>query len=357
MSLLQNQEERKKVIRDSFPKLFVAMDEQLLIHDYVEGKWLVDAKLQNTEPQCVAVDPFRPIRAYCGTADQGLWLTDDSGKTWRQAGNKVLGSNNITSVLISPNEQGRGFGVLYVSTEPSMVYRSEDGGETWNTSSQLLQLPSAKTWSFPPKPNTHHVRYMLADPSRTGTIYVAIEAGALIRSFDAGKTWNDGVRGGPYDTHTLTANHNAPGRLYSAAGDGYFESRDYGETWQEQDEGLEYTYLYSVAVHPSDPNTVLVSASPGPWRAYNPGNAESYIYRKTDGQRGGWELISKGLPQPSGTTVSTLTPNPDVRGEFYAANNIGVYRSQDAGRTWSKLNPSWPESYRRRHAWAIALGK
>src|SRR5690348_5534981 len=114
MSLLQNEAERKKVIRDSFPKLFVIMDEQLLVYDCVQGNWHVDAKLQNTEPQCVAIDPFRPSRAYCGTANEGLWLTDDSGKTWSKAGDKVLGSDNITSVVVSPNEQGGEFGVLYV---------------------------------------------------------------------------------------------------------------------------------------------------------------------------------------------------------------------------------------------------
>jgi photosystem II stability/assembly factor-like uncharacterized protein len=333
------------------------MDEQLLIFDYADGKWQVDAKLQNTEPQCVATDPFRPRRAYCGTSDHGLWLSDDSGKTWRQAGNKVIRSNNITSVAVSPKEQGRGFGVLYVGTEPSMVFRSEDGGETWEDSStQLLKLPSAKTWSYPPKPYTHHVRYMVTDPTRTGMIYAAIEAGALIRSFDYGKTWKDRVKGGPYDTHTLAANLNAPGRLYSAAGDGYFESHDYGETWQRQEGGLESTYLYGVAVHPDDPDTVLVSASPGPFTAYNPKNAESYIYRKVGGREREWELVSEGLPQSSGTLVSTFTTNPDVKGEFYAANNMGIYRSQDAGLTWSKLNLFWSDSLEKQHTWAMALG-
>jgi photosystem II stability/assembly factor-like uncharacterized protein len=344
------------VTRISLPKLFIAMDEQLLILEHVDDKWRVDAKLQDTEPQCVAIDPFRPRRAYCGTSAQGLWLTDDSGKSWRQADNKIMGSNNITSVAVSPDEHGKGFGALYVGTEPSMLHRSEDGGETWVASTQLLQLPSAKTWSFPPKPYTHHVRYVAADPTRSGMIYAAIEAGALIRSLDDGKTWKDRVKGGPYDTHTLAANPNAPGRLYSAAGDGYFESRDYGETWQRHDNGLEYTYLCSVSVHPSDPETVLVSASPGSFAAYNPKNAESYVYRKTGGQGGEWELVSEGLPQPRGTTVSTFTPNPDVKGEFYAANNMGVYRSQDDGRTWDKLDVSWPSSYERQHAWAIALG-
>jgi photosystem II stability/assembly factor-like uncharacterized protein len=63
-------------------------------------------------------------------------------------------------------------------------------------------------------------------------LFVAIEAGALVRTFDGGRTWRDRVRGGPYDTHTAVTNPLAPGRIYSAAGDGYFESTDAGDSWR-----------------------------------------------------------------------------------------------------------------------------
>jgi photosystem II stability/assembly factor-like uncharacterized protein len=171
---------------------------------------------------------------------------------------------------------------------------------------------------------------------------LAIEAGALIRSFDGGKTWKDRVDGGPYDTHTLATNPNAPGRLYSSAGDGYFESRDYGETWRSPENGLRHHYLYSIAVHPSDADTVLISASSSAWTAYDPQNAESYVYRKVDG--GNWERIVKGFPPSAGTTASAISANPEKTGEFYAANNTGLYRSSDAGSTWEKLVAPWPGS-------------
>ena len=54
-------------------------------------------------------------------------------------------------------------------------------------------------------------------------MYVAIEAGALVQSHDGGRTWKDKVERGPYDTHTLATNKKVPGRLYSAAGDGYLK--------------------------------------------------------------------------------------------------------------------------------------
>jgi hypothetical protein len=57
-----------------------------------------------------------------------------------------------------------------------------------------------------------------------GYVFDAIEAGALVQSHDGGKTWIDKVDLGPYDTHVLATHQKIPKRLYSSAGDGYFES-------------------------------------------------------------------------------------------------------------------------------------
>lgn len=324
------------------PKLFIAMENQMLILEDAKDKWIAKTKLQRTSPECVASDTFNPDRLYVATFRQGLWISDESGETWRRAG-KGIGNDQVTSVAVSSKDRRNGFGIVYAGTEPSSFFRSDDGGETWKQPAALTDLPSSSSWSFPPRPDTHHVRYISADPTRSGVIYLAIEAGALIRSFDGGITWKDRVKGGPYDTHIMTTSAQASGRLYSAAGDGYFESHDYGESWEANIRGLKQHYLYCVSVHPSDPDTVLVSASPGPWTAYNPENPESYVYRKTAGDD--WKQVSLGKNSER-STVSVFAPNPQVEGEFYAVNSLGVHRTSDAGLTWEKLAIAWLESYR-----------
>ena len=141
---------------------------------------------------------------------------------------------------------------MYAGTEPSAVFRSEDSGETWEDCGGLTALPSAVEWSFPPRPETHHVRWIEADPHVQGRLFVAVEAGALIRSNDSGNTWQDRTTHGPKDSHQLAIHLSAPGRLYAAAGDGYFESRDGGDTWQRFEKGLEHRYLWSIAVDSAD---------------------------------------------------------------------------------------------------------
>ena len=55
----------------------------------------------------------------------------------------------------------------------------------------LINYIHTLQWPFPPRPSTHHVRWIEPDVNRKEYLFVAIEAGALIKSFDGGKTWID----------------------------------------------------------------------------------------------------------------------------------------------------------------------
>jgi hypothetical protein len=137
-------------------------------------------------------------------------------------------------------------------------------------------------------------------------------------------------------THSL-----APGRIYSAAGDGYFESTDAGDSWRSPEDGLKHRYLVGVAVDPADPDAVIVSATDGPASAYWPQKAEAFVYRRTGLNR--WEQAMIGLPEPKGTTVSQFATHAGEPGVIYAANNRGLFESDDAGRSWKALDIPWPK--------------
>ncbi|MFL6410234.1 MAG: hypothetical protein ACJ71K_03215 [Nitrososphaeraceae archaeon] len=158
-----------------------------------------------------------------------------------------------------------------------------------------------------------------------------------------------------------------PGWLYSAAGDGYFESYDYGQTWKRSVAGLgEYDYLFSLAVDSGNPKTVIVSASQWPYKAYSIGDAESLIYRRTssivedaddsNSNDKEWKLVSNGLPKPTGTLISVLAANPKIAGAFYAVNNSEIFYSTDSGISWKMPDDiHWPKEYLSQHPWALAV--
>jgi len=328
--------------------LFVALETALAIVHQRKGQWEADFHLTGSQPQCLTIDPLYPQFVYCGTLDKGLWQSNDAGRTWKPTGDGIT-SEKVMSVAISALDQANGSGIVYAGTEPSAIYRSENQGKSWQELTTLLELPSASTWSFPPRPWTSHIRWITPDPLIPGRLFAAAEAGALLRSLDGGQTWEDRKAGGPFDTHTLVLPRLAPDRLYSAAGDGFMnpgngfvQSNDGGETWFRPDDGLADHYLWSLAVDPANPETIILSAAAGPQQAHNPQAAASAIYRRSAGSP--WQLVNNGLPSQAGRLAAVLATNEAEPGVFYAASNQGVFRSTDTGLNWEALPVTWPAS-------------
>jgi photosystem II stability/assembly factor-like uncharacterized protein len=249
------------------------------------------------------------------------------------------------SVAVSSLERAGERGIVWVGTEPSALFRSVDGGDSWEERPTLRDLPSAPTWSFPPRPWTSHVRWIVPDPCMEQRLFVGIELGGVMRSLDGGLTWEDRKPGSQYDAHTLRAHPLAPDRIYEAAGGGYAETRDGGATWQGFDDGLTRHYVWGLAVDPANPDRVVVSAALGPRQAHDPGAGEAAIYRRTGEEP--WQEVRDGLPTPQGTRAYVLATNEAEPGAVYAATREGdLYRSADAGASWQHLDVAWPEDYR-----------
>src|ERR1700757_4546781 len=119
--------------------------------------WTIDEHLVGRSPECVAVDLHSSTQLYCGTARAGLFRSRDSGRNWEPV-RPGIDHPMITAVAVGHAEQADGFGIVYAGTEPSAVFRSDNGGDSWVELGGLRALPSADTWSFPPRPQTPHAR-------------------------------------------------------------------------------------------------------------------------------------------------------------------------------------------------------
>jgi photosystem II stability/assembly factor-like uncharacterized protein len=317
--------------------ILVATGHDVVVIDGERGDSVL-AKGIGDRPTCLSVDPLVPGRAWCGTHRGGVFRSDDGGRSWRLAG---LAGRLITAITASPVERD----VVWVGTEPSEVWRSRDAGATWEQTSRLETLPSSPEWSFPPRPDTHHVRWMACHPLEPNRLWAAIEAGALVSTIDGGHTWRDRVPGGPWDTHELAVHAAAPDTLRVSAGDGYFESDDGGATWRSPRAGLEVRYLRSVTIDPGDPDVVVVSASSGPYSAYVAGRSDGRLYRRLDSDR--WERVRDGWPDPP-ITIAPLLCAGAKPGELWAADERGVHQSADGGKSWRRVSsyPSSPQHLR-----------
>ena len=301
--------------------VLVATDREVVVIDVERGD-SARAHGIGDRPTCLVADPLIQGRAWCGTHRGGLFRSDDGGQSWKSVG---LSGRLIMAVAASPH------GVVWVGTEPSEVWLSRDAGDTWEQTRRLETLASAPKWSFPPRPDTHHVRWIACHPLEPGRLWVAIEAGALVSTIEGGRTWRDRVPRGPWDTHELAIHRNAPETLRVSAGDGYFESDDGGATWRSPSAGLEVGYLRSVAIAPEHPDVVVVSASSGPHSAYVAGRSDGRLYRRLTRER--WERVRDGWPQPP-TTIAPLLCAGANGGQLWAADERGVHRSDDGGKSW-----------------------
>jgi photosystem II stability/assembly factor-like uncharacterized protein len=309
--------------------ILVMMDRVVTAERRLDG-WRVATHLQQRAPRGVATAGDVVL---CATRDAGVWRSTDAGASWARSA--VLPTEaEVTAVAAWADRDVDGGNrvVAYCGTEPTALWRSDDHGDTWRELAPLTALPSAPEWSFPPRPDSHHVRWIAVDPGLADRLYVCVEAGALVRSVDGGESWIDRVRGGPVDTHTLATHPRDHGRLYAAAGDGYFESRDHGDTWERPREGLRHGYLWSVVAHRSEPELRLVSAAHGPRQAHDAERAESCVYRRS--RLSEWEPCASGLPEAEGTTVSVLANDPHDADRVWLANNRGIFSSNDFGESW-----------------------
>lgn len=334
-------------------RIYVAMENGMVVLEPAgDDGWTPRTGLVESTPTCVAVDPHTPRRVYAGTHDHGLYRSDDAGESWRAAHGRIS-SPRIFSVAVSPQETTEAGGVVWCGTEPSGLWRSEDGGSSWVEKPALLDLPSRPTWSYPPRPWTHHVRWIEPDRHDARRLYVAIELGGVMRSTDGGDSFEDRRRIGQHDGHQLATHPDAPDRVYEAAGGGYAESSDAGESWRSPVSGLaDLTYLWSVAVDRGDPDTIVVTTANNARAAHVTEQAETYIFRRAAGTE--WMRVSEGLPDAEGLGIGVLASDPEDAGVFWLANNHGVFVSRDAGVSWSALPVDWSD-YARQHAQGIAV--
>ena len=253
--------------------------------------------------------------AFAGARSGGVARSRDGGRKWEPAG---LDGLAVTAVAASEE-------VVLAGTEPTAVYRSDDGGETWAELDAFRRIRSRRLWFFPGAPPFK--AYVSGIAIAGGAYVVGIEAGAVVRSTDGGRTWEDHRPGALRDCHDLAA---GPGsRVYEAGGNGggFAWSSDAGAAWERAP--LEKGRTYAVAVA-TDGERVYAASAPSPFKAHGQKPAEARVYRR-DGAR--WTpLTSEPLAE---TPYGLAAPEPDVL--FVGLRNGEIWRSADAGETFESL--------------------
>lgn len=321
---------------------FIGLENKLLIiKEHAQG-YSKKTRLVGKKINRLAADSQNKGWIYAATSSHGLWRTKDNGEHWERIGHgNGLRSTNVTSVTVHPIRRVDGKSVIYAGTEPSRLYYSEDYGESWREFENLQELPSKANWRFPPRPETHYVRWITPSYFNEKHIALSIEAGAVVHTSTHGKDWQDRPQKSPIDVHTLLAHQDKPNYLYAANGDGgsspakaYAESPDGGKTWTYKSKGLEeHPYLYNMVLNSNNSTECLVSASRNASKAHRQ-PCYSTVYKKNG--EDAWTEIATNLPR-EGAYTHYLAEDPSEAGTYYALNNYGIYYLSHRKERWEQL--------------------
>jgi photosystem II stability/assembly factor-like uncharacterized protein len=216
---------------------------------------------------------------------------------------------------------------VYATSEDAALLRSTDAGESWD------ELPALRERGA----GAGAQATLLLDPSNPARIYAALKAGAF-RSDDGGATWQPISEPGT-PVHRLTLHASYPDRLHMQKRGGVMRSFDAGAKWEDVSGNLPATHGFTVAFHAQEPETVYVVPMKSALEEY-PLEGKLRVYRS----RGGgvkWDPLTTGLPQRdcyvgvprNALAVDSMSPC----GLYFGTTGGAVYGSNDAGDLWTPI--------------------
>jgi hypothetical protein len=238
---------------------------------------------------------------------------------------------------------------LFAGIDPAGLFRSDDEGASWQPVAGLNEHPTRSTWE--PSKGCFAVHSIYVDALAPDNIVAAVSAGGVYRSEDGGSTWqpiNQGVRAENlpepfpetgHNVHRVVMHPKVPSRLYRQCYNGTYRSDDGGCSWTEITKGLPSDFGYGIVVDPNDPDNVFqIPESSSHLRA--PVDGKLRVFRSRDGGMT-WASASAGLPAEH-VYVTVLREAMDIDnrvpcGVYFGTSGGQLFASDDAGERWTEL--------------------
>ncbi|HTA31127.1 MAG TPA: hypothetical protein VK731_11620 [Candidatus Cybelea sp.] len=239
--------------------------------------------------------------------------------------------------------------IAFAGVEDAAIFKTVDGGKTWK---ELPGLRKAKGHLWQPGAGGMAVHTIVLDPKNSNRIFVAISAGGVFRTDDAGQTWRPATRGlkSPFElpdpdaevghcVHRIAIHPSRPDVLFMQKHWDVMRSDNAGDSWHEVSGNLPSDFGFPIDVHAHEPETIYVVPIKSDSEHYPP-DGKLRVYRsKTGGNE--WEALTKGLPQKD-CYVNVLrdamsVDRLDPCGIYFGTTGGQVYASADGGNSWMAI--------------------
>ena len=288
-----------------------------------------------------------------------LRSSDDFGKTWtnpqeanvRFPADCGMSLKNIWQICLGPPNEPE---TMYCGVEPAALFASHDAGETWSLVRGLFDHAHRPRWV--PGNGGLCLHTILLDPAKSERMYVAISSGGVYRTEDGGHTWearNRGIRVSFQPdrypefgqcVHKIVLHPARPERLFLQHHWGLYRSDDRGDSWQNISNGVPSDFGFAMMMHPRDPECVyILPIESDEFRCTPDGKLRVYRTRNAGGS---WEPLTRGLPQKRAyETVlrdAMATDSLDPAGIYFGTRSGELFGSTDEGKSWKMILSGLP---------------
>ena len=311
--------------------------------------------------------PADPNRLYASQSSswfgQIMQRSDDGGLAWTAVDNNFLydgvpGTHQWYDGTPHPWEFKRVWHIepsltcadtLYAGVEDAALFRSTDGGRSWQEVSGLRKHGTGAAWQ--PGAGGMCLHTILLDPASAQRMFTAISAAGAFRTDDGGQTWKPINRGlhSPqipdptaevgHCVHHIAMHPSRPGTLFMQKHWDVMRSDDAGESWYEVSGNLPTDFGFCIDVHAHEPETLYVVPMKSDAEHFPPGG-QLRVYRSRSGGND-WEPLTNGLPQEN-CYVNVLRDSMavdslDSCGIYFGTTGGQVYASPDSGTIWQAI--------------------
>jgi photosystem II stability/assembly factor-like uncharacterized protein len=248
-------------------------------------------------------------------------------------------------------------GVLWLGTEPGGLFKSEDGGNTFQLNEPLWNHPSRKDhWQGGGRdhPGIHSI---VLDPNDHNHLYIGISCAGVFETLDGGQSWavrNNGLRADflpdpvaevGHDPHLLVCCPNDPRHLWQQNHCGIFKSSDGGASWIEvSEENGPAKFGFTIAVDEKDPEKAWVV--PAVSDEIRVAVDESLCVSRTEDGGKTWQHLRKGLPQHQSFDIVYRHALAKKEEDLVFGTTTGnLFHSIDGGDHWNTLSNFLPMVY------------
>ena len=301
-----------------------------------------------------------------------VFRSTDFGTTWNEAtrppafaSGDPLGRSLNAVFWLTPGHADEA-GVWYAGGSPQGLFRTDDGGDTWEPVSGWNDHPNFETWAEWPEqgtPDGSMLHSINVDPRDPSHLYIGLSGGGVFESTDGGKDWAPLNRGSlalffpepspefGQDPHCVRLHPLRPDRLYQQNHCGIYRmERSEGE-WVRVGENMPSDVGdigFPIELHPRDPDTAWVFPMDGSdvWPRTSPdGRPAAYVTRDAGDS---WTRLDRGMPETAWYTVKRQAMTVDDRdpvGVYFGTTSGELWASADEGASWHCIARHLPEIY------------